>query len=104
MYTGGNFKEIETVSTFHPLFDNKRFMGYAKDVMVYIYANCEELFSKPYIVMFGEDDLHMDWTYFVAANAGAIGSVGERYKGGDKVCGFSTMIHDMAIRAMGHNP
>jgi hypothetical protein len=55
--------------------------------MNYIWANREELFAKPYIVMFGED-LNMDWTRFVAVNAGTIDSVGEKYKGGDKVCGF----------------
>jgi GNAT superfamily N-acetyltransferase len=86
VYCGVDFEDLKT-STFHPVFDNERFMGYAEDVMVYIYANCEELFSKPYIVMFGED-LFMDWTCFVAVNAGAIGGVGGRYKGGDKVCGF----------------
>ena len=37
--------------------------------------------------MFGED-LFMDWTCLVPVNAGAIGSVGGRYKRGDKVCGF----------------
>ena len=46
VYTGGNFEEIKT-ATFHPVFDNVRFMGYVKDIMVYIYANCEELFPSP---------------------------------------------------------
>ena len=46
VYSGGDYEEIKT-ATFHPAFDNKRFKGYAKDVMVYIFVNCEELFLSP---------------------------------------------------------
>ena len=82
-----DFDQIRS-ATFHPDFDNQRFMAHAKDLMAYIYANCEELFSKPYIVMFPED-LNMDWTCFVAVNAGTIARSVSR-KDGEKVCGFFT--------------
>ena len=42
--------------------------------------------------MFG-GDLNMDWTCVVAMNAGAIDSIGERYKGGEtRSVDFSTMV------------
>ena len=70
------------------LFDSERFIEHAKEVMVYILANCRELFAKPYIVMFGED-LNMDCTCFVSVNAGSPIGDGGRYKeGGAKVRGF----------------
>jgi GNAT superfamily N-acetyltransferase len=62
-------------ATFHPEFDNERFMGYAKVVLDFIYMNRTELFAKPYIVMFGEN-LTMDWTCYVSVNAGLFASEG----------------------------
>jgi hypothetical protein len=79
---------------FHPEFDGERFMEAAKVLMNYILANRDELFVKPYIIMFGED-LDMDWTCFLSVNAGASHLVGEKYGGGDKVCGF--MLFDPTV-------
>ena len=86
LYIDEEFADMKR-ATFHPEFDNERFMECATIIMKYIWANREELFAKPYIVMFGED-LNMDWTCFLSVNAGTIDSVGEKYKGGQMVCGF----------------
>lgn len=88
LYTDSDFDEMKR-ATFHPEFDNERFIDCAQVVVTFIRGNHEDLFEKPYIVMFGED-LDMDWTCFVSVNAGTIGTgVGEQYKrGGGKVCGF----------------
>lgn len=57
----------------------------------YIYANGNDLFCKPYIVMLSEK-LDMDWTCFISVNAGAIASGSAPDKcdciPGNKVCGF----------------
>ena len=71
---------------FHPEIDGERFMEAAKVFMNHILANRDELFVKPYKIMFGKD-LDMDWTCFLSVNAEASQLVGEKYRGRDKVCG-----------------
>ena len=47
-------------------------------------------------MIFGED-LNMDWTFFVAVNAGVIGRIGERYMGETRSVDFSTMIQRLGM-------
>ena len=85
MYKDEAFDDMKE-ATFHSLIDNGRFLAYSKDVVNFVLAN-PDLFRKPYIAMFGEN-LTMDWTCFIAVNAGTIGQVPEAYQEGQKVCGF----------------
>ena len=73
-------------ATFHPIFDNKRFMEYAQIVVEYI-LTYPDLFMKKYIVMFAEN-LDMDWTCFIAVNAGFIRPIRGTHEENDPVCGF----------------
>ena len=86
MYKDENFEGIKN-ATFHPEFDNSRFLAYSKVVLEFILSNRDDLFVKPYIAMFGEN-LTMDWTCFISVNAGSIGSVSETHQVGEPVCGF----------------
>ena len=70
MYKDEDFEGIRN-ATFHPEFDESRFMGHLKVVLEFIVANGDDLYDKPYIVMFGEN-LNMDWTCFISVNASAI--------------------------------
>ena len=90
MYVDEDFVDIRN-ATFHPEFDEERFMEHLQVVLDYIVGNGDELFDKPYLVMFGEN-LNMDWTCFISVNARAIRCVPADdeydYTLGDEVCGF----------------
>ena len=88
MYKDEAFEDIKN-ATFHPIIDQQRFIEHLKVVLDFIVTVGDDLFDKPYIVMFGEN-LNMDWTCFISVNARAVkvGDSPNDFNQGDDVCGF----------------